>query len=421
MNKGFSDNLFSSSSLNGKYYLFLFLLWPFLAFITAVTSYSHKESRKLVYIFLIYYGLTFVMGELGGDGSDSERYAMYLKDNSELPFSDFFKIVGGLYTEDTSMDIVEPFISFIVSRFTTNYRILFAVFAAIFGFFYLKSINLLYNRYLKNPGWNGLIHLAFFTAILPITAINGFRMWTAAWIFFYGAYHVILYRDPRFLLIALGSSVVHWSFISANVILIIYYFAGNRNSIYLPIAIASFFFPLLMNSFFQSVSLKLGGGLQGRFEMYSDNAYIIGRQEEVEQAAWFLQIGDLLVFYYIILAMVIVHIKSGSLIKDKAESNLFSFLLLFLSFVNFGKEIPSFGGRFQTLFLLFGTLYIFLYFVKLPGSKVNLLTVIGLLPMILYTAILFRQGSESISAWILTPGLGLPLLVPGLSITDLLF
>jgi len=41
--------------------------------------------------------------------------------------------------------------------------------------------------------------------------------------------------------------------------------------------------------------------------------------------------------------------------------------------------------------------------------------------MALYAAIAFRQGSVSINAWIFTPGFGLPLLVPGLSIADLLF
>jgi hypothetical protein len=57
----------------------------------------------------------------------------------------------------------------------------------------------------------------------------------------------------------------------------------------------------------------------------------------------------------------------------------------------------------------------------LPGNKINLLLLIGLFPMVLRAVVAFRQGSESINSWILTPGLGLPLLVPDLSIFDFLF
>lgn len=418
MDKIISSQLAPFSISNSKYYLILFLFWPFLAFLTAISDYSKKESKMVVYLFLIYYGLTFV---LGNAGNDAERYALYMKNNADLPFSDFFKIIGGIYTSDTSVDIVEPLISFFISRFTTYHGVLFASYAALFGYFYLNSVNNLYDLYKNNNGWNTLFYLVFFILILPITAINGFRMWTAAWIFFFGAYHVILYRNPRYLLIALSSSLVHFSFLSANIILIIYFLAGNRNYIYLPIAMASFVLPHLLAPFFRSISLKLGGGLHSRYETYSNKDYIIATQQASEQSAWFLTLGNVVFFYYLLFAIVLMHVRYGYLIKGKAESNFYSFLLLFLAFVNFGKGIPSFGERFQILFFLFATTYIFLCFLKLPPNNINLLTWIGIFPLLLRTAVTFRQGSESINAWILTPGLGLPLLVPNLSIFDFLF
>lgn len=418
MNKSSSNQLFRNQLIDSRHYLILFLLWPFLALITALTNYSQKEAKKIVYLFLIYYGLSFV---IGNEGMDAARYASWLKATAALPFSDFFKIVGNLYSSDTSVDIIQPLITFIVSRFTGNYRILFAVYAGLFGFFYLKSINLLHNGYRENPGWNSVIYLIFFAVILPITSINGFRMWTAAWIFFYGAYHVIIHRDPKYLLITLGSSLVHFSFLSANVILLIYYFAGNRNLIYIPLAIASFVLPKLMTPIFQSISLRLGGALQSRYMGYSNEEYVLERQESLEQVNWFVTLSQDLIFYYLIIAVIFIYLVNRDLMKEKNEKNLFSFILLLLSFVNFSKAIPSFGSRFQILFLLFATLYVFLYFLKLPGNKLSLLAIAGLFPMALYAAVDFRIGSESINAWIFTPGLGLPLIVPGLSIADLLF
>jgi hypothetical protein len=417
MNKSIPSQLFLMPGWYSKHYLFLFLAWPFLAFITALTNYSQKEAKKVVYMFLIYYGLTFI---ISNQSMDAARYALWLKETAALPFSEFFKIIGGLYS-DTSADIVQPLITFIVSRVTENYSILFAVFAAVFGFFYLKSIDLLHYRYRKNPGWNGLMFLVFFSLIIPITNINGFRMWTASWIFFYGAYHVILFRDPKYLILTFGSSMVHFSFLSVNVILLIYYFVGNRNWLYIPIAIVSFIFPQLLRPIFQLISLRLGGALQAKYIGYSNEESGLAIRENEEQLNWFAALSHDLIFYYLIIAVTIIYLSQRNLVKEKTTINLFSFLLLFLSFVNFGKTIPAFGERFQILFLLFATLFVFLHFLKWPDKNMNLLTIAGLFPMALYVAVEFRTGFETINSWIFLPGFGMPLVVPGLTLADLIF
>ena len=144
-------------------------------------------------------------------------------------------------------------------------------------------------------------------------------------------------------------------------------------------------------------------------------------QEEFERSIWFMQISNTMVLYYLVFAMAVIQIRQKSIMHESSEKNLFSFLLLMLTFVNFGMQIPSFGERFQSLFFMFATLFVFLYFLKLPGGKVNMLTLIGLFPLLLYAAISFRQASSSINVWILTPGLGLPLFTPGIAIADFLF
>lgn len=414
-----SDNLSVESTSIGKYYLYLFILWPFVALITAISNFNRKESRTVIYLYLVYYGLNYVLSTTGY--VDAVGYSMGLTANAALPFSDFFKIVGGLYSNDNSMDIIEPLISFIVSRFTSDHRILFAVFAALFGYFYLKSITIAYSYHQKSSGWDSLIHLVFFILILPVTSINGFRMWTAAWIFLFGAYHVIVYRDPRYFLVTACSVLVHWSFLSANVFLAIYFFIGNRNMIYLPIAAASFFLPKLLAPLFQRVSLMMGGGLMGRYDMYTDESYGYEVQALYQEASWFLKIGYDLVLYYILISALILHYSFSAIINSRAEKNMFSFLLLFLAFVNFGNAIPSFGERFQILFFLFGTLYLIICYSRLPWKNLSYLTLAGLFPMILYSAIIFRQGADSINAWLFTPVFGLPLFMPALSIGDLLF
>jgi len=82
-----------------------------MAFLAALSNYSRREARIVVYIYLVYFGLSFVVDEAGGDAL---RYATELEKNALLPFSDFFKIVGGIYSTDDSVDIYEPFVSFLV-------------------------------------------------------------------------------------------------------------------------------------------------------------------------------------------------------------------------------------------------------------------------------------------------------------------
>ena len=107
--------------------------------------------------------------------------------------------------------------------------------------------------------------------------------------------------------------------------------------------------------------------------------------------------------------------------QDKSDKNLFSFLLLFLAFVNFGLVIPTFGGRFQLVFYLFATLYVFRYFVKDSVNKLSIITWLGLFPMALYSAVIFRVGMESINVWLFSPVFGVPLLAPALSLGEMLF
>lgn len=421
MEKAVTYKDYLSTGNNIKLYVILFLIWPFLAFLLAIKNYSSKEAKRVVYLYLIYYGLTFVVGELGGAGSDSERYAinfMRLANSESVKFSDLFK---NLYSTDDSVDFVDKIIRYVLSRFTSYYGILFMVYAAIFGFFYLKSIDLLHDRYRKMPNLNAQIFLIFFVTILPISAINGFRMWTAAWIFFYGTYHVVLYKNYKFLFLALLAPLVHWSFISADILLVIFIFAGNRNNIYLPLSIISFIIPHLIEPVLQLIFGKLGGALRDRADTYYNENYILARQETSEQVVWFMQITNNLLLYYFFFLLVMIFFRYREKMSEPYEKNLFSFILLLLTFVNFAKVVPSFGDRFQVLFFLFSTLYVLMFSLKQHGNRIELTTLVGLFPLLLSAAISFRQFSDSFNVWILTPGLGLPLLLPGISLASILF
>ena len=375
----------------------IFLIWPFFSFVFALLTYRNKTSKLIVFSFLVLYGLTFV---LSFSGADAYVYHQRLLANAKRPFSEFWNMVGGIYADDTSVDFVEPFISFLVSRITSKHFLLFGAYAFVFGFFYLRSINLLIEKAVNKLNTNEFLHLFFFIMINPIFNINGFRFWTATWVFFWGAYHVILLKDKRYLIPALFSSFVHFSFIIAFAVLLLYSLAGNRNTIYFTVLILSFILPGLITPYLNNILPGLGQGLQDRYTSYTNENYILNIEEHRSTLKWFVTNNFSL--YYLFFAILFLKYRSKDSGNDNELNNLFSFLLLFLSFTNFFSGIPTMQ-RFQVVFLIFGALYVFLVLLHLHSKKMYFLTLISLFPILLQAALGFRLGSESINVFLLFP------------------
>ena len=200
---------------------------------------------------------------------------------------------------------------------------------------------------------------------------------------------------------------MHWSFFTVNLVLIAYYFAGNRNMIYTPIAIASFILPSLLMPLFTSISPMLGAAVEHRFEGYTSESYALWIEQLTSQASWFMLLNN--------------RVFRRDYVRGKMEEDWYSFLLVLVAFVNFGRVIPEFGSRMQTVFLLFAAAYVFFYYRNLSWGRIRPMTVVGMFPMALYVFIEFRMGSESINPWLYAPGFGSPWLDPTLSLSELLF
>jgi len=179
--------------------------------------------------------------------------------------------------------------------------------------------------------------------------------------------------------------------------------------------------PELLGPIITKYAPLLGEGIQSSLAGYSSVDYISSSNEVREHSSWFMRISTDLVLYYLGASVIIVRLLWRRMERQSIEKNLFSFILLFFAFVNFAKIIPTFGNRFQLVFFLFATVYLFVYYVRIPEKKINLLAWIGLIPMVLYTAIIFRQGALSTSVWLISPGLGAPLIATDFSFYDLLF
>ncbi len=378
--------------------LLLFLIWPFIAFLMALRDLGSTFYRKIILMFFVLYGFTFYINPV----MDGERYANKLQQTFESPTTEVFAIFESLFSEQGALDIVQPIITFLVSRVTGMHHFLFAAFALFFGYFHLKSVSLLNEQYKGSRNINALIILVFMFLVVPIFEINGFRMWSAAWVYFFGVYNYLLEKEKRFIWLAVAASVVHFSFLLPAAVFLLYVLVGNRPVIFMILAVSSFFISELPMPALRSYAAMLGGGLEEKFTSYSNVNHARNVKNASENFAWFMAAPKWLLYSFLII-MVALFRKKSRFKSDNVLNNLLSFSFLFLTFCNIASLIPS-GSRFIRVFFLFScATFIYYYANHYHARRLDKLLLLAVIPMLLVVLINFRIGSETLNTILFLP------------------
>ncbi len=334
--------------------LLFFLIWPFGAFLYALYNYDRRESRIVLVLFtaLLAYSMIPV-----SKGLDLYRVLHEFPNYSHLSYSDFKDSLTNLYsnTESESVDLYRDTVTFLVSRFTENGNWLMLVFGLVTGFVYTKVLSLFIS---ESPGRNlhKYILIISFSFIIAIDQISGVRFCLAAYVFFYGAINVILYGDKRYLIVAASSVLIHFSFLSVVLLLIIFLKLKNYPRIIYLLLVLSFILPNLLHSYIIQYSGIFGQGIESRTELYStlESDLKIG-----SDTSWYVKFRIILMLIFSYFTLFVTRIKKKDLNYSSNLNDLFFFLLVILSFVNFTMNIPHFGYRFQFVFLMLAIYYLY--------------------------------------------------------------
>lgn len=386
-------------------YLWLaFIVWPLLGFILAWRYIRFKSARNIIVSFYALYGLLYVINP----AMDGARRANQLEIAHLRPFWDISYQIENLY--ESTVDFLDPMIIFIVSRFTDFHGILFAVYGIIFGVLSLRYFHVLLSNYSgRTLNYNALAFFFLLVCANFVFNIGGFRMWSAAWIFSLGTLLYIKDKSLKYIVFAGFSIFMHFSFIPLMILLIGYYFLGNRPVLYALIAFGTFFINDINIEMVQSYASNLGTALEGKIDAYTHERYIRGRENAKQNYAWFLSIGPNLMFYFTIISVLFVFISTKAKTKDCFFGGLFSMTLLLLAFSNISNLLPS-GGRFIVVFYIFAFSTLFIYYLKRDSNKtLNITNFLGLPIIALYISIIFRIGTETVSLYLVGPSFLLPL------------
>ncbi len=384
----------SVPSKQEAYYYLSFFVWPFGVMLASLKHWKRPISRNVFWLFCVFFGLAFIIAE-GELSADSEYYANALTQyaNSNLTLSELWR---SFYSENSNyVDIFQPVLTYLISRLTSNPTVLFTVFGFIFGYFYSSNIWYILNRIVGRITPIIFLYILTFALLNPIWNINGFRMWTAAQIFLFGALPYFFEGKRKSLIWSAAAILVHFSFLYPVAILGLFSLLKNRLDGYFVFFVITSFIKELDLDFVRNSLSFLPGFLQARVTGYTNLDYAEFRLERVQLHNWYIAYSRLALQWVVYAFTIFVYFFfKKQLYARKELLTLFCFSILLYGCANIFSLVPS-GGR----VLVVATTFMFAFAIILISTypQVKSLTVIKtiLFPfLLLYCIVKLREGMD---------------------------
>lgn len=375
-------------------YYISFFVWPFGVMVDGLRHWRQPWAKNVFWLFCIFFGYTFIIADNYEGSADSARYAESLAKyyTSTMDIKTLFR---SFYHENTSnVDIAQPLITFLVSRFTNNPRILFAVFALIFGFFHSRNIWYVLSKLKSNPNLFLILYLFVFVLLNPIWNINGFRMWTGAQIFIFGIFPYLIEGKTKMLPWSMLAVLFHFSFIIPLIILLTYIVFKNKINIYFTIFIITSFLKEIDLHAVQSFLSFLPFVFQSRVTGYTNVDYAESVAMAYQALNWYVPLASKGLNWVIYMIVIYIYAFSRDILKQKGLLSLFCFSVLLYSIANILSLVPS-GGRFinvaSTLLFSFFILY---FSFPYKNTLLNVLKAVSVPFLLLFILVMIRAGMD---------------------------
>lgn len=347
-------------------WLIMILIWPFGALLQSLRTFRALHSKTVFLLFCVYFGFVMTIPDNIKGAADSARYSRDLIFMHENWWS-FDHIKTMFYnSEDGYTDIYQPVLTWIVAFFTDNPHWLFALFAGVFGFFYVQNLWIIFQRIEGKVKENLLLVLFLITFALtnPIWNINGVRMWTAAHVFVYGVLRYFLQKDKKGLIWASTSILFHFSFMFPVVVLFTFIIVPANLTILIVFFFASALISLQNFSFIRDNLLFLPEIIQTRVNSYTNEEFIQILNES-RSPTWRQILANYFAQGVLYFWIGIAYFLRKKWIKELPDFKLlFAFALFFGGFSQLASNVAS-GSRFLTI----SNMLFYAVFVVIIGQK----------------------------------------------------
>lgn len=332
--------------------LFLFLLNPFISAIVSLKNIRDGKSHRILYLWFLVFGIGFcAMNE----AADSFRYVENFMVESQYTWTRYMQEVREWATFESNIkDIYTLTINVLVGQFTRNYHWTYLVYAAVFGFFYIKSLKI----FLKHQM---IRHEIVFYALLfmfcysnPIFNINGVRFWTAAWIGVYVAQNLFVERKYRMIPLLILMPLVHGSSVIWVVIMLAAIILSRFQKVTIGLYLASSFVSAVSYlNILNDYSYMLPQFMQNQIWSYTESEMALERMAGISQyGAAYADFLIALPGYFQILLCILLILNRREINQNKEAGILMTVMLALAAITNFLSGIPSMG-RFKAFVIPF--------------------------------------------------------------------
>jgi hypothetical protein len=372
----------------------LYLLSPFIAALIAIKQFHRPVQRKLLIGFSVFFAFVMVMSR---EGMDGYRHAKAFIEFAQNPWQEYgWALERFSRLESGGLDLYLPTVKLLVGIFTDDPRWFFALNGLVFGFFYVKTIGLIFDEF---GGIKKNLHakLFFFLLIIMISInhIHFVRFWTAAWVYLYCVMQLFIYERKRYLWLSAFAILIHFSYALPVSILFLYFFIAGNNYLLLLSMVALFFASQTYLETALGAAADLGEGLQHKVSAYTNEEYLRIRAEGVQQNNWYARWRGSLLHYYLYFTMAYL-LFLAKYQTDAVQRKILGLALLIFSVSILASEVWSIG-RFSKIAFLLTTVYLFRNFMLNPHKRPRLVVWIGIPIIFLYTLVEFRSAMDIIS------------------------
>lgn len=313
----------------------IFIVSPIISFIYALKFYRKKESKNILWAFIVFFGYTFQITEnyIG----DAVRYKDKFLETYNIGTS-YKSLFSNFLSNTQNMEIVERFISTTVSKFTDNYHFLYMFYGVFFGYFFSRNIYYIY-KYSDNCKVKNLwvLVLLLFSTI-PFWNINGFDFWAASQVFIFGITPFLIEKKTKKLWLLLITPFIHFSFYILLPVIISFYFVRNKYKLLIVFFISSFLiFNLPLEIFSNLIKTYMPDLIVRRSEAY----IAIDDAESRQSGGRIMSLAVNLARFSIYLIFLYFYRNHKEVIINSKYSNLLFFSIFFISIFNILSVIPS--------------------------------------------------------------------------------
>ena len=327
---------------------FFFLIAPFLTFVYSIFHLKKKESLYIVGAFFILYMYSIEYNLNEWYDLDGWNHASYYEQST---ISDFVyniktaflleQIPQGNWFLDSYINIV----GIIAKSLGGSYHLFFALVALFYSTFFIKSLRMILRECKFDDRLVSAIMIFWLFMSFHIYSLTGVRFASAIWFSIWCTLKLYIDKDKKYLAILFLSTQIHFTFWFYCIIVLVGYFFGKNEKLWIVLALISSFLMIIPESSVENIIQQLPS-------LFSERAlsYGVDRSNEVKdaisQSNFRKYLDPLGSFIQVVILVMLIYDKNKMM--KKRYYNVFLLLLVVTTFTNIVSFMPDMG-RFRTL------------------------------------------------------------------------